>query len=95
VRLPGGGSSVTREEVLTGVGVVARGKLGWEGALSPGMRLVEDLGLDSLRLMTLAMEVENHFRICLDEEDEEGIETIGDLVVAIESKLTAEKGTSG
>jgi len=95
VRLPGGGSSVTREEILTGVGVVARGKLGWKGSLRPGMRLVEDLGLDSLRLMTLAMEVENHFRICLDEEDEEGIETIGGLVVAIESKLMAEKGTPG
>ncbi len=34
------------------------------------MRLVEDLRLDSIRLLTLAAEVENRFRVILDEEDE-------------------------
>ena len=44
------------------------------------MRLVEDLRLDSIRLLTLAVEVENRFRVRLDEVDEAGIETVGDLV---------------
>lgn len=35
----------------------------------PGRRLVADLGLDSVQLLTLAMEVENHFQITLDEVD--------------------------
>ena len=34
-----------------------------------GLRLVEDLGLDSIQLLTLAVEVENHFEVALDEFD--------------------------
>lgn len=50
------------------------------------LRLVEDLELDSLRLMGLAIEVENRFRVNLDEADEAGIQTIGDLVEVVLSK---------
>jgi acyl carrier protein len=65
---------------------VAERHLGWQGELRPELRLVEDLELDSLKLLTLAVEVENHFRICLDEEDEMAIETVADLVRIIELK---------
>ena len=74
------------ESILEGVTLVAQRHLGWKGELAPNLHLVEDLELDSLRLLTLAVEVENHFRICLDEEDEDEIETIGDLVRVIERK---------
>jgi acyl carrier protein len=40
---------------------------------------VEQLGLDSLKLLTLTIEIENHFRVCLDEEAEAEIVTVGDL----------------
>jgi len=80
---------MTRKAVLEGVAMVAERHLGWKGELRPEMHLVEELGLDSLRLLTLAIEVENHFRVCLDEEDEATIETVGDLVRIIEQK-TAE-----
>jgi acyl carrier protein len=73
--------------ILAGVAEVARVHLGWEDPLTPEMRLVEDLRLDSIRLMTLAMEVENRFRVRLDELDEGGIETVGDLVAAVRRKL--------
>ncbi len=75
--------------ILAGVAEVAREHVGWRGELAAGMRLVEDLRLDSLRLLTLAVEVENRFRVALDEEDEAGIETVGDLVAAIRRKLAA------
>jgi acyl carrier protein len=75
--------------VLDGIAAVARRHLGWEGELSPGMRLIEDLRLDSLRLLTLAVEVENRFRVRLDEEDEAAIETVGDLVAIVRRKLAA------
>lgn len=79
----------TREEqILEAVAQVAARHLGWEGKLRPEMHLVGDLELDSLRLLTLAVEVENHFQICLDEDDEAGIETIGDLVRIIGAKTT-------
>jgi len=51
------------------------------------MRLVEDLRLDSVRMMTLAIEVENRFRVLLDEADEGRIETVGDLVAIVRRKL--------
>jgi len=75
-----------QESILAGVTLVAQRHLGWQGELEPKLHLVEDLELDSLRLLTLAVEVENHFRICLDEQDEDEIETIGDLVRVIERK---------
>jgi acyl carrier protein len=73
--------------ILAGIAEVARLHLGWEGPLTSDMRLVEDLRLDSLRLLTLAAEVENRFRIFLDELDEGAIETIGDLVAVVRRKL--------
>jgi len=73
--------------ILNGIADVARVHLGWDGDLAPEMRLVEDLRLDSIRLLTLAAEVENRFRILLDELDEGTIETVGDLVAVVRRKL--------
>ncbi|MEO6193462.1 MAG: acyl carrier protein [Thermoanaerobaculia bacterium] len=78
---------MSSEAILAGVAEVARVHLGWEDPLTPDMRLVEDLRLDSIRLLTLAVEVENRFRVRLDELDEGGIETVGDLVATVKRKL--------
>jgi acyl carrier protein len=51
------------------------------------MRLVEDLRLDSVRLLTLAAEVENRFHVVLSEGDEAAIVTVGDLVETVRRKL--------
>jgi acyl carrier protein len=80
---------VTREEILAGIGAVAREHLDIERTIGLDERLVEELGLDSIRLLTLAAEVENRFEIALDPEDEAGIRTVGDLLDAVERKLAA------
>lgn len=80
---------MTDGEILGTLRRLARERLDLERELSEELRLVEDLGLDSLSQQVLAMEVENHFRICLDEEDEEEIRTVGDLVGTIRGKLAA------
>ncbi len=80
---------MTRAAILEGIAEVARRHLDWHGALTPAMRLVEDLRLDSIRLLTLAAEVENRFRVVLDEEDELSLETVGDLVDLLAVKLQA------
>jgi acyl carrier protein len=77
------------EGILAGIAEVARAHLGWDGVVTPDLRLVEDLRLDSIRLLTLAAEVENRFRVLLDEGDEAGIETVGDLVAVVRGKLDA------
>jgi acyl carrier protein len=75
-------------DILGEVRRLARERLALTAELDADSRLIEDLGLDSLQLQGLAVEVENHFRICLEPEDEEGIETVSDLVDAIQKKLT-------
>ena len=80
---------MTRAAILEGIAEVVHRHLDWQGALTPAMRLVEDLRLDSIRLLTLAAEVENRFRVILDEEDEVRLETVGDLVDLLAVKLQA------
>lgn len=78
---------MTPEEILEGVETVAREHLDRQEDLALEMDLIEDLELDSLLLLTLAVEVENHFRIYLDQEDEAAIRTVGDLVNIVHRKL--------
>jgi acyl carrier protein len=75
------------QQILAGIAEVASVHLGWHDTLEPTTRLVEDLELDSLRGLTLAVEVENRFRICLDPEVESELETVGDLVAAVRAAL--------
>jgi len=84
---------MTQKEILRGVEAVAREHLGRPDELQPAMDLIEDLELDSLLLLTLAVEVENRFRICLDQEDEAAIRTVGDLVETVHRKLGGEEAT--
>lgn len=78
---------MTAEEILAQIRELARDRLGLEAEVRAESRLIEDLGLDSLRLQALAVEVENHYRICLEPEDEESIATVADLVRTIAVKL--------
>lgn len=82
-------------EILATVTGIARRELDRDGPVEPGMRLVEDLGLDSLALLTLAVAVEDRFEICLDEDEEAEIATVGDLVALVRRKLAAKEGAGG
>jgi acyl carrier protein len=78
---------VNDHEILEGIGEVARRHLDFEGELRPEMSLAENLELDSIKILTLAVEVENRFRICLDPSSEARIETVGDLVAEVGRQL--------
>jgi acyl carrier protein len=78
---------VTRAEIEAGIVDVARQHLGFTGTFEPQLRLVEDLGFDSLKLVTLAAEVENRFRITLEPDEESAIATLGDLASILATKL--------
>jgi len=71
---------MTPDEVLAGIANIACEHVDFDGHLRREMRLVEDLELDSLGALTLAVEVENRFGIRLEPEVEAEIETVGDLV---------------
>jgi len=78
---------MTEDTILRSINEIARTHIDWHGEVEPHMRLVEGLGLDSIKMMTLALEVENHFRICLDPSKDDELTTIADLVKAIKNQL--------
>jgi acyl carrier protein len=76
----------TDDAILRGIEEVVRVHLGRDLVLQPTDRLVETVELDSLRRLTLVIELENHFRICLEDGDEATIETVADLVATIRKR---------
>lgn len=53
----------------------------------PTLDLVEDLKLDSLDQLAFVVELENHFRICVEPSDEASLSTLGDVVALVERRL--------
>ena len=51
--------------------------------VSSGTRLAEDLGLDSVGLLALALELENHYQQLLGEDPASPPRTVGDIVALI------------
>jgi acyl carrier protein len=55
--------------------------------LTSQARLQEDLGLDSMGLITLALEIENHWQLYLAEPPEAPPHTLGELVALVAQRL--------
>jgi acyl carrier protein len=72
--------------VLAEIQRIVDQELGWQGRVEPSQHLLTDLQLDSLGMTVLAVELENHFRICLSPEDSVRVSTVGDLM-----RLVAER----
>lgn len=85
-RAPGGAGG-DFEAVLASLRSIAARHLEITGELDPGASLTEDLGLDSIQLLTLATEVEDRWQIVLEPEDEAAIETVGDLARTVQRRL--------
>ena len=60
-----------------------------EGAteLEDKTELVADLGLDSLAVMEVVADIEDKFKLTIDDEDLQAVTTVGDVVQAIETRL--------
>ncbi|WP_152053981.1 acyl carrier protein [Tautonia marina] len=48
--------------------------------ITPESSLVEDLGVDSLDLVSVFLEVQDAYGVAIDEDDLAGLVTVGDLV---------------
>jgi len=79
-------------EVYGVVEELVRRELRVSGEIRPGSRLVEDLGGQSIELLSLATAVEDRFRVVLEETDEAGISTVGDLAALVARKREAGTG---
>jgi len=79
---------VTEAEIMDGVRAVIRDELRLETPVAPSTHLVRDLQLDSLKQVTLVVELENRFQVRLDDGDEEGLETLADVARLIARHLS-------
>lgn len=57
-------------------------------SFTPGLRVVEDLQLDSLAQVTLLSAIEDDFGMTIEFEDRERIQTVADLVEIIRGRAT-------
>jgi acyl carrier protein len=57
-------------------------------SISEGARLREDLGLDSVDLVTLVMQVQDRSRVVLSSDELQSIVSVADLLNLMEMKLT-------
>jgi acyl carrier protein len=78
---------MTERQILEGVQEVIREHLQGSAPVDEDTDLFRDLELDSLKQLTLVVELENHFRICFDAGEEQGLQTIGDVVRLIAHRL--------
>jgi acyl carrier protein len=83
--------SVTRDEVLAVISRIATVELELGRPVSPGERLTGELELDSMGLTIMAVGLENHFRVRLDEGDAAPLETIDDVITLVLRRLEAER----
>jgi len=60
--------------------------------LVPEARLVEDLGLDSLDAVELAISVERKFDIEVPEEELTKLKTVADMVALVQSRMKQAPG---
>ena len=57
-------------------------------AVNPGTRLLEDLGVNSSRLVDIVLAFEDEFAIAIDDDSADKVRTVGDAVGLIVSKTT-------
>lgn len=89
--LPPSFAEALSPDILLGIGQVAKESLDWSGELEPGSSLVPALDLDSLRLMTLVVALEDHFKVCLEDGDEDELDTVADLARLLERRIGEQK----
>jgi len=68
--------------------IVAREVEAEPGEIKVGDAIQRGLGADSLSMMQIAMAVEEEFDITVEDDELEKLVTVGDVVLAIEKKLT-------
>lgn len=74
------------ESVLAEIRAIARAELDCPGAIRESDQLIADLGIDSLGAIVLAVGLENHFRVHLQEQDAGTLVTVGDLVRLVQQR---------
>lgn len=62
--------------------------------LTDNKRLREELGLDSVDVVSIVSQIERHFRVRLSQQELEKLSTVGNLLDLLVAKLSAAAGTA-
>ena len=81
--------SHSEESVLAEIRQIVERELELTRQVKPTDRLVLDLGLDSMTLITLAVALEDRFQILLSDEEATRVETVGELARCIVARVGA------
>ena len=54
--------------------------------VTPEAKFIDDLGADSLDLVELVMELEEHFSIEISDDDSQNFQTVSDVAAYVKSK---------
>ena len=57
--------------------------------IGPDTNLRDDLGLDSLQAVTVVMALEQEFEVEVDDEEIDGLQTVGDILELLASKTAS------
>jgi len=72
--------------VLAEIRKLVEAELNHTGPIAESDDLAGDLGIDSLGAIVLAVGLENHFHVRLQEQDAETLATVGDLVRLVQQR---------
>jgi acyl carrier protein len=71
-------------EAVRGVSAKAR-----DVEISPETSLIEDLALDSLDLVAVVLQLQDHFQIEIDPDDLPTLRSVGDLITSLDKHRRA------
>jgi acyl carrier protein len=80
---------VSEALVMVEIRRVVERELSEPRAIQPSDRLVDDLGLDSLTLTTLAVELEDRFQVILTDEEATRLSTVAELARCVAARVAS------
>ena len=81
---------MTRDQIRQALIEVLEGDMGESyGHVTDGMHLRDELGLDSVDVVSIVSQIERRFRIRLTHQELEKLATVGDVLSLLQAKLTA------
>jgi len=81
---------MTREQIRRTLIEVLEADMGENyGQVTDGMHLRDELGLDSVDVVSIVSQIERRFRIRLTHQELEKLATVGDVLDLLQAKLTA------
>lgn len=83
---------MTRDEIRDKLATIIQKETAYRGGVTDEMRLIEDIGADSLQLMAIVTSAESMFKVTISDEALFGIQRVGDAVDVVEAGLAVRPG---